>query len=143
MNGRPETGAVARARLHSPYLALQLNSFPEVAAALSAGDYEGALALAAKEGEAVPAALGIRRERNALALAVGVGDLAGVFPFERVVSLLSDLADRTLERAIRAAIEERTPGAEPRGFVILSLGKHGSREINYSSDVDLIFLYDP
>ena len=31
----------------------------------------------------------------------------------------------------------------PRGFAIIALGKLGSRELNYSSDVDLLFLYDP
>ena len=30
-----------------------------------------------------------------------------------------------------------------RGLVVLALGKHGARELNYSSDVDLIVLYDP
>ena len=35
------------------------------------------------------------------------------------------------------------PEAAPRGFAILGLGKLGGRELNYSSDVDLIFLYDP
>ena len=59
------------------------------------------------------------------------------------MAALSDLADRSLERAVAAAIAERTPDAEPRGFAIIALGKHGSRELNYSSDVDLLFLFDP
>jgi glutamate-ammonia-ligase adenylyltransferase len=56
---------------------------------------------------------------------------------------LSDLADRALERALAAAIEERTPGEPVRGFAVIALGKHGSRELNYSSDIDPIFLFDP
>ena len=62
---------------------------------------------------------------------------------EEVTGTLSDLADRTLERAVTAAIAERTPEETPRGFAVLALGKLGGRELNYSSDVDLIFLYDP
>ena len=38
---------------------------------------------------------------------------------------------------------ERYPDADHRGFVVLALGKHGSRELNYSSDIDPILLYDP
>jgi glutamate-ammonia-ligase adenylyltransferase len=45
--------------------------------------------------------------------------------------------------AIRAAITERTPDAEARGFAALALGKHGSRELNYSSDIDPILIFDP
>src|SRR6202012_3264482 len=56
---------------------------------------------------------------------------------------LSAFADRALDRAIRAAIAERTPDAEPQGFVALALGKHGSRELNYSSDIDPILIFAP
>ena len=56
---------------------------------------------------------------------------------------LSDLADRALERAIRTAVEERYPGAEAAGFAAIALGKQGGRELNYSSDIDPIFLFDP
>jgi glutamate-ammonia-ligase adenylyltransferase len=78
-----------------------------------------------------------------MALAVGVGDLAGLLPLERVVGTLSDFADEALERAIAAALAERAPAAPPSGFVAIALGKLGSRELNYSSDIDLLFLYDP
>ena len=85
----------------------------------------------------------VRRERSAVALVLGIGDLAGALTLEQVVGPLSDLADRQLERALAAAIAERTPDAPARGFAILALGKLGGRELNYSSDLDLIFLYDP
>ena len=35
------------------------------------------------------------------------------------------------------------PGAPNQGFAVIALGKHGSRELNYSSDIDPIFLFDP
>ena len=35
------------------------------------------------------------------------------------------------------------PDAEPRGFAAIALGKQGSRELNYSSDIDPILLFDP
>jgi len=136
--------AVARARQHSPFLRLQLDTQTAVAAALDAGSLQVALAVAA-----APALVGIdlsaslRRERSGLALAAAIGDLAGLLSLEQIFVLLSDLADRSLERALAAAIEERTPGAGVDGFAIFALGKHGSRELNFSSDVDLLFLFDP
>ena len=72
-----------------------------------------------------------------------MGDLAGLLALETVVATLSDFADNALQRAVKTAILERTPAAEPRGFAVIALGKLGSRELNYSSDIDVLFLYDP
>ncbi|MDB5687563.1 MAG: (Glutamate--ammonia-ligase) adenylyltransferase, partial [Rhizorhabdus sp.] len=85
----------------------------------------------------------LRRQRQAVALAVALADLAGAAPLEQVVGSLSRFADHALDCAIKAAIEERTPGAEPVGFAALALGKHGSYELNYSSDIDPILIFDP
>ncbi len=56
---------------------------------------------------------------------------------------LSQFADRALDAAIADAIANRAPDAEPTGFAGLALGKHGAQELNYSSDIDPILLYDP
>jgi glutamate-ammonia-ligase adenylyltransferase len=136
--------ALARARAFSPYLSAQLDQFPIVAEALEGRDVEAALVAASEAGVAAPnLAASLRRERNALSTALGVADLAGAITLERLMAALSDLADRCLERAVAAAIAERTPGEAPRGFAVIALGKHGSRELNYSSDIDPIFLFDP
>ncbi len=135
--------AIARARACSPFLAFLLDSLPEIAAALARGDMASACAAAREAGAAADPMTAVRRERSALALALGVGDLAGALSLEEVVRPLSELADRQLDRALAAAIAERTPDAPVRGFAIIALGKLGGRELNYSSDLDLIFLYDP
>ncbi|WP_156404813.1 bifunctional [glutamine synthetase] adenylyltransferase/[glutamine synthetase]-adenylyl-L-tyrosine phosphorylase [Sphingomonas sp. Root241] len=85
----------------------------------------------------------LRLERRRLALLVALGDLSGRFDLTRVTRLLSDFADDALDRAIRAAIRERTPDAAPLGFAAIALGKLGSRELNYSSDIDPILIFDP
>lgn len=85
----------------------------------------------------------LRNEREALALVTAVADLAGAWDLTRVTRTLSDFADDAVNRAVTAAHRERTPGDEPRGFAIIGLGKHGGRELNYSSDIDPIFIYDP
>jgi glutamate-ammonia-ligase adenylyltransferase len=116
---------------------------PEVALPLAAGSLAEALAAARAQGAAGDVAVSLRRERSGHALALAVADLAGLMPLDEVVEALSTLADRAIGRAVTAAIGERTPGADPRGFAVIALGKLGSRELNYSSDVDLLFLFDP
>ncbi|HST37769.1 MAG TPA: bifunctional [glutamine synthetase] adenylyltransferase/[glutamine synthetase]-adenylyl-L-tyrosine phosphorylase [Allosphingosinicella sp.] len=133
--------ALARARAGSPFLDFQRKRLPEVAEALAAGDLEMALGAAASDDTDVMAA--VRRMRSGYALALGIGDLAGLLTLEAVTGRLSGLADHVLERALAAAIAERTPAAEVKGFAVIALGKLGGRELNYSSDVDLIYLYDP
>ena len=57
--------------------------------------------------------------------------------------LLSRFADRACDLALAHAITERTPDAEARGLAVIALGKLGSRELNYSSDIDPILIFDP
>ena len=137
-------GALARAHAHSPFLSRAMDRLPELVALLEAGDGAGALAYARAAGEgAETVGSALRREKLALALAVAIGDLAGEFPLLRVVGELSDLADRALDASIAHAIRTRVPDAEPAGFFGLALGKHGAQELNYSSDIDPILIYDP
>ncbi|HSG34619.1 MAG TPA: bifunctional [glutamate--ammonia ligase]-adenylyl-L-tyrosine phosphorylase/[glutamate--ammonia-ligase] adenylyltransferase [Sphingomonadaceae bacterium] len=72
-----------------------------------------------------------------------MGDLAGEFSLRLVFDELSALADRALDAAIGDAIRKRVPDAQSAGFTALALGKHGAQELNYSSDIDPILLYDP
>ena len=85
----------------------------------------------------------LRKQRRGLALAVALGDLAGEMALEQVTGLLSRFADRAIDQAITQAIAERVPEAEPLGFAVIAMGKLGSHELNYSSDVDLLLLFDP
>lgn len=138
------TAAIGRARNHAPFLARALDRQPELAALLAAGDGEGALEMAKAAGDGIEdTGVALRRERLALATALAIGDLAGAFPLLRITSELSALADRALDRAIAATIRQRVPDAEPAGMIALALGKHGAGELNYSSDIDPILLYDP
>ncbi len=135
--------AVSRARAHSPFLRDLLDRGGDLVDALERGDLEAALAAAETDPAEPDIMVALRRERSAYALALGLADLAGLMSLEEVTGALSNLADRALDRAVAAAIAERTPDEAARGFAILALGKLGGRELNYSSDVDLIYLYDP
>ncbi|MBS0504528.1 MAG: glutamine-synthetase adenylyltransferase, partial [Proteobacteria bacterium] len=137
------TDAIERASAHAPFLRGELERHRDLADLLAAGDLDGALAAIAVVSDDAPVSRRLRLERGRAALTLAIGDLAGLLSFEQVTEALSDLADRCLTTAIEAAITERTPGEAPRGFAVIALGKHGGRELNYSSDIDPIFLYDP
>ncbi|MDP5103807.1 MAG: bifunctional [glutamate--ammonia ligase]-adenylyl-L-tyrosine phosphorylase/[glutamate--ammonia-ligase] adenylyltransferase [Erythrobacter sp.] len=134
--------ALHRARTHAPFLARALERQPELAALLAAGDGVEALAWARAQSAHPDAEVALRRERLALAAALAVGDLAGAFPLAQVVGELTAFADRALDRAIRTAIHERTDSDGAEGFIALALGKQGAGELNYSSDIDPILLFD-
>ena len=136
--------ALARARAEAPFLARALERQPELASLLESGDSDAALEWARKAGEgAASTGVALRRERLAYATALAIGDLAGAFTLDFVMVELSDLADRALDLAINDAILRRVEGADLRGMIALALGKHGAHELNYSSDIDPIRLFDP
>lgn len=140
--------ALDRADRHAPYLRLLMQRHPDVRDLLAAGDLAAALRRGfdhLPDQPETPASVGaaMRQAKGELALSVAIGDLAGLLSLEEVTDLLSDFADATLDLAIRTAIAEYRPGAEPQGLTAIALGKHGSRELNYSSDIDPILLFDP
>jgi glutamate-ammonia-ligase adenylyltransferase len=147
MTSRPDEAAFAdalrRIERHSPFLSGLVDRHPATVATVRDHGLARAIGdgLAAEGSDDVARML--RRQRQVVSLATALADLSGAAPLEEVVSQLSDFADHALDRAIRTAILERSPDAEPRGFAALALGKHGSHELNYSSDIDPILIFDP
>jgi glutamate-ammonia-ligase adenylyltransferase len=134
--------AAARAERHAPFLREAMKARPEIAEAFLRDGALAACALAISGAtEDVEAAL--RQQRSGLALAVALGDLAGELSLEQATRLLSDFADSAIDAAVSTAVRERMPEAEMRGFAVIAMGKLGSHELNYSSDVDLLLLFDP
>lgn len=94
-------------------------------------------------------AVALRRAKRRVALFTALADLGGVWSLEQVTGALSDLADRAVDLALRAQVaQERRRGKLPEtdadagGIFALAMGKGGARELNYSSDIDLIVLFD-
>lgn len=134
--------ALRRAREFSPFLRETSAASAELAQLFVGKGSEAAVEAAlAATGDTVEAEL--RRQRSGVALTVALGDLAGELSFEQATRYLSDFADSAIEKALATALTERVPDAEMRGITVLALGKLGSRELNYSSDVDLLLLFDP
>ena len=133
--------AVARAKRWSPFLRGLIDRYPLLVDHFCDQGGEAAIGAIAAPPDEVGGRLRIERQR--LSLAVALGDLAGELPLEAVTTALSDFADRAIDEALCAAFTERVPDAPSCGLTVLALGKLGSRELNYSSDVDLILLFDP
>ncbi len=96
----------------------------------------------------------LRRGKQRMALAVATGDMSGGWPLEKTTGFLSDFADVALQCAtaqvLRRAhdkgsltLPDQNDPAKESGLIILGMGKLGSKELNYSSDIDLIVLFDP
>ncbi|HVT26403.1 MAG TPA: hypothetical protein VHE81_00150 [Lacipirellulaceae bacterium] len=92
----------------------------------------------------------LRRFKRRETLRIAYGDIVRNQPVETVVRQISYLADAIVEAAVEFARRHLEPqyGRPLRGdgeqsqFVVLGLGKLGGNELNYSSDIDLIFLYE-
>jgi glutamate-ammonia-ligase adenylyltransferase len=98
-------------------------------------------------------AAALRQAKRRVALLCALMDLSGAWPLEMVTGSLTRLADCSVDRAIRALVTEaigrgRMPGLgsgdadTAGGMVALAMGKMGAGELNYSSDIDLVCLFD-
>jgi glutamate-ammonia-ligase adenylyltransferase len=96
----------------------------------------------------------LREGKRRAALVIALADIGGVWALERVTGALSELAGSAVRVAVRHLLWElhgqkilKLPHpADPErksGFVALALGKLGGAELNFSSDIDLVLLYDP
>ena len=70
-------------------------------------------------------------------------DLTGDATVDEVAEELADLADAVLESALAIARAELPPDSAPVRFAIVAMGKCGARELNYASDIDVIFVAEP
>jgi glutamate-ammonia-ligase adenylyltransferase len=158
---RPEAAAMLAAIAgNSPYLPELALREPAVVLGFAAQG-PGPLVADAIAAAAVPpdaprarVAAALRGAKRVVALATALADIGRVWPLARVTAALSDLAETALRTAVahllRAAHEageltlpDPADPARGSGFTVLGMGKLGARELNYSSDVDLIVLYDP
>ncbi|MFK7753734.1 MAG: glutamine-synthetase adenylyltransferase [Sedimentitalea sp.] len=96
---------------------------------------------------------GLRLAKRRIALISALADLGGVWSLEQVTGCLSDFAALACDLAIKAEVASlikrgKLPGQGPDdvahagGLVVLAMGKMGAGELNYSSDIDLICLFD-
>ena len=96
----------------------------------------------------------LRVTKRRAALIIALADIAGLWPLDRVTGALSRLADAALSAVLRhllvqaaatgqIALEHAHAPERDSGVIVLGMGKLGAHELNYSSDIDLIILFDP
>ena len=91
----------------------------------------------------------LRRFKRREMLRIGFADIVGGYPLETVTADLSNLADAELESAYCMCLSKlkqelgtpRGPSGEEAELSVIAMGKLGGRELNYSSDIDLIYIY--
>jgi glutamate-ammonia-ligase adenylyltransferase len=91
------------------------------------------------------AVIALRRAYRRGLLAIAGRDLAGDIGVEQVTASLAELAGATLRAALAVAAAEVFGAADPVPFElgVIAMGKTGGRELNYVSDVDVIFVAAP
>jgi len=96
----------------------------------------------------------LRIARNKAALTIALADLKGHWSLDEVTENLTNIADACLNATINwllldAGRQNKLNLPDPQnpatasGYVVMAMGKHGAHELNFSSDIDLIVLYDP
>jgi glutamate-ammonia-ligase adenylyltransferase len=96
----------------------------------------------------------LRRMKAEAALLIALADIGGVWPVMHTAQALTKLADAAVngavrfvlaeaDRAGRLVLKDKTDPQAGCGYIVLAMGKMGAFELNYSSDIDLIVLYDP
>ena len=96
----------------------------------------------------------LRRMKRRAHLAIALADIGGVWDVVEVTGRITQMADcgvscalsyllRQAAEAGKLTLADLDNPEKDCGVVILALGKHGARELNYSSDTDLVVFYDP
>jgi glutamate-ammonia-ligase adenylyltransferase len=147
---------------HSPFLWRLALGDPARLARLVASAPEDAIDAVAQRLDDAGATVGdaaelmriLRRAKQEASLLIALADLGGVWDAVEVTRALTRFADAAVGCALRfllleadaagkLALPSRDAPEDGCGLVILALGKHGAGELNYSSDVDLVVLFDP
>lgn len=94
----------------------------------------------------------VRRAKSEMAVRTAAADVAGLWPLEEVTGNLTRFADTILEAGFSWALQrarekgdivEDSVSPATSGLVVLAMGKYGSGELNYSSDIDIVVFYEP
>ena len=142
---------VAGAAGSSPYLAGLLRRERGWATEMLRDEPEAVLASIVAEVDALQddeVERGLRRCKSRVALLVALADLGGAWDLSNVTGALTRFAEAATRRALAAALaiewrRGRLPNeSDSDGMVVFAMGKMGAGELNYSSDIDLVCLFD-
>lgn len=132
LDSQAEIGAALRAELQHPWTAQAMRDF-----------------LVAEAADEASLRTGLRRLRARVMARVVARDLAGLADLDEVTETMTTLADTTVAHAVAvlSAVfvarhgSPRSEAGEAQELIVVGMGKLGGRELNVSSDIDLIFVY--
>ncbi|MEP1206747.1 MAG: bifunctional [glutamine synthetase] adenylyltransferase/[glutamine synthetase]-adenylyl-L-tyrosine phosphorylase [Rhizobiaceae bacterium] len=146
----------------SPYLADLSRLHPQIIQQCHAVGFDAALetCLGSIEADDVHSlqeaelAAVLRKVKQQAALICGLADLGGWWSWEKVSRVISRTADSSVRATVRHLLyashqqgKLQLPSPDDpdsgSGYFVLAMGKHGAGELNFSSDIDLIVLFDP
>jgi len=139
---------VAETCIRHPKLLVDLMESGDLLRRYEAGHYATRLG-ALRIGDEVDLMFTLRQVRRREMVRIAWRDLAGWASLDETLLDLSDLADACIQTALaflyqEACAKRGTPllaDGSPQQMVVLGMGKLGARELNFSSDIDLIFAY--
>jgi glutamate-ammonia-ligase adenylyltransferase len=131
----------------SPYLSGLIHREADwLAEALDAPDQALAALLVPPAPDGADLKKALRQTKRRAALLTALADLGGAWSLDQVTTALTQLADMACQAALSAGLAKQVKrGKLPSGDVglfVLAMGKMGAFELNYSSDIDLICLFD-
>ncbi|QKI89708.1 bifunctional [glutamate--ammonia ligase]-adenylyl-L-tyrosine phosphorylase/[glutamate--ammonia-ligase] adenylyltransferase [Thiomicrorhabdus xiamenensis] len=148
---------LAQVQKWSPFVERNLRRYPEL---LEVRPWEKALEQGAlyrqvyehvvSSGDEATLKQRLRLERNQIMARIAIRDLGGLADLEESMREVSDLADALVNAALDwhyAKLSERygvpigDESGEPQKMLVIGMGKLGGQELNFSSDIDLIFAY--
>ncbi|SFI21558.1 hypothetical protein [Jannaschia pohangensis] len=86
----------------------------------------------------------LRQAKRRAALLIGLAELGGVWPVMRATAALTDFADAALSKCLTFGVARHAKGpvTGDGGLFAVAMGKMGAHELNYSSDIDIVLLFD-
>jgi [glutamine synthetase] adenylyltransferase / [glutamine synthetase]-adenylyl-L-tyrosine phosphorylase len=145
---------------HSGYLARLLELHPDVMAAFLRGEADPFCCdiihtILSRQTEDIKPELArayVRQMKQRISLMIALADISELWTLEQITHTLSCFAEACVQYALEQIYRHAVPKTQVTsdlplsphsGIVLLGMGKLGGRELNYSSDIDLIALYDP
>ena len=118
--------------------------------ALTLSPEDGFAAILAQMDQGTDLSTSLRQAKRRAALMIALADLGGIWDLGQVTDALTQLADCAVQLCMSSLVGDemrrgKLPQGDPAlgaGMVVLAMGKMGAGELNYSSDIDPILLFD-
>ena len=131
----------------SPYLRRLAQRDPALLKSVLSLSPEASLAAAIKMAQDIAAGDAdqhmtiLRRAKARAALTIALADISGIWTVEETTDALTRFADAAVAGALQAALTRLSIECDA-GYAVIAMGKHGAHELNYSSDIDLVVIFD-